>query len=64
MKKSSSADPVYIPPPTISDAEVEARRVKALRDAQARRGRRASILTSGLGDGTDSNTIRKTLLGD
>lgn len=52
------------PPPAPDDSEVQRKRREQGAVARRRRGRRASILTSGLGDTRPSQARRKSLLGE
>ena len=51
-------------PPAPDDSEVQRRRREQEAAARRRRGRRASVLTSGLGDTRPSQARRKSLLGE
>lgn len=55
--------PVLPPLPQVDDAAAEAERKKDLQVAAARKGISSTIKTSGLGDTSDPETKRATLLG-
>ena len=52
------------PPPKPEDPEIEEARALERQRLKRRRGRLATILTSALGDSSQPNVARKTLLGE